>query len=80
MTTVIQSEEEQSHSEYVGLVIGVLLTFISLLLAGIFFVIYRGRHGKETPTHSLLGARIQKRITASIDFQVKCLWGEMIDY
>ena len=70
MRTVLESEEEESQSEYVGLVIGILLTMISLLLAGIFFVIYRGRRGKETPTHSLLAAKIQDKITASIDFQV----------
>ena len=62
--------EEQSQSPYVGLIIGVLLTIITLLIAGTLFVIVRIRNGKYTPTHSLVGSRIQDRITAGIHFQV----------
>jgi len=68
---VSQSEEdsEEANSKYIGLIIGILLTMISLLLAGIFFVVYRGRQGKNTPTHSLLAAKFHDKITASIDFK-----------
>lgn len=66
----VQTVQEQSQSEYVGLVIGVLLTIITLLIAATFAVILRIRRGKYTPTHSLVGTRIQDRITAGIHFQV----------
>ena len=66
----VQTVQEQSQSEYVGLVIGVLLTIITLLIAGTFAVILRIRRGKYSPTHSLVGTRIQDRITAGIHFQV----------
>ena len=67
----VQTMQGQSQSEYVGLVIGVLLTIITLLIAGTFVVILRIRRGKYTPTHSLVGTRIQDRITAGIHFQVR---------
>jgi hypothetical protein len=57
----------------VGLVIGILLTLISVLVAGIFFVVFRGQRGpgKETPAHhSLIATKIQDRLAASIDFKV----------
>ena len=63
-------DEESPQPKYVGLIIGILLTLISLLLVGIFFVIYRGRRGKETPTHSLLATKLHDKLTASIDFKV----------
>ena len=40
--------EEQSQSPYVGLIIGVLLTIITLLIAGTLFVIVR--QGKYHPS------------------------------
>ena len=64
-------DEESPQPKYVGLIIGILLTLISLLLVGIFFVIYRGRRGKETPTHSLLATKLHDKLTASIDFKVQ---------
>ena len=66
----VQTVHEQAESQYVGLVIGILLTIITLLIAGTFCVILRIRRGKYTPTHSLVGARIQDRINAGIHFQV----------
>merc|ERR1711892_17581 len=65
----VQTVHEQAESQYVGLVIGILLTIITLLIAGTFCVILRIRRGKYTPTHSLVGARIQDRISAGIHFQ-----------
>ena len=55
---------------YAGPIIGALVTIISLLVAGIFFVTYRGRRGKETPSHTLLTTKIQDKLAASIDFKV----------
>lgn len=65
----IQSMEDEAPSQYVGLIIGVLLTIITLLIAGTFFVILRIRRGKYTPTHSLVGARIHDRLASGIHFQ-----------
>ena len=62
--------EDEAPSQYVGLIIGVLLTIITLLIAGTFFVILRIRRGKYTPTHSLVGARIHDRLASGIHFQV----------
>ena len=45
-----------------GLIIGILLTIIILLMVATFLVILRIRRGKYTPTHSLVGARIQERM------------------
>jgi hypothetical protein len=71
LTSLQTLEDEEAQSKYIGLIIGVLLTLISLLVAGIFFVVFRGRvQGKETPTHSLLATKIQDRLAASIDFKV----------
>jgi len=58
----VHTVQEQSQAEYVGLVIGILLTVIILLIVATFLVILRIRRGKYTPTHSLVGARIQDRI------------------
>jgi len=55
-------------------VIGILVTLISVLVAGIFFVVFRGQRGrgKETPTrHTLIATKIQDRLAASIDFKVR---------
>ena len=74
---VTEEEEDDGQSKYVGLIIGILLTLISLLVAGIFWVVCKGSgggggiRGKETPTtHSLLASKIQDRLAASIDFKV----------
>lgn len=64
-----QTDEESPQPKYVGLIIGILLTLISFLLVGILFVIYRGRQGKETPTHSLIANKLHDKLTASIDFK-----------
>lgn len=59
-----------SDSRYAGPIIGALVTLISILVAGIFFVMYRGRQGKDTPSHSsLLSTKIQDKLAASIDFK-----------
>ena len=74
---VTEEEDDDGQSKYVGLIIGILLTLISLLVAGIFWVVFKGGgggggiRGKETPTtHSLLASKIQDRLAASIDFKV----------
>ena len=61
---------EEQDTNFAGPIIGVLVTLISILVAGIFFVVYRGRQGKETPSHSLLATKIQDKLAASIDFKV----------
>lgn len=63
-----------SESSTVGVVIGVLLTVITILLMGILYVVYRSRSSKDkrsTPTHSLLAAsnKCSDRFTNSIDFK-----------
>ena len=75
-TSLQTLEDEDAQSKYVGLIIGVLLTLISLLVAGIFLVVFRGGRGrgKETPTHSLIATKIQDRLAASIDFKVNPLF------
>ena len=64
------SDPRDAEPQYAGPLIGVLVTLISILLAGIFLVVYRGRKGKETPSHSLLTTKIQDKLAASIDFKV----------
>ena len=64
------SDAGDVEPQYAGPLIGVLVTLISILLAGIFLVVYRGRKGKETPSHSLLTTKIQDKLAASIDFKV----------
>jgi len=67
---VQEGEQPQgAASRHVGLIIGLLLTVISLLLLGILAVIYRGRGGKETPTHSLIATKIQDKVAGGIHFR-----------
>ena len=60
------SGSEDQDTNFAGPIIGVLVTLISILVAGIFFVVYRGRQGKETPSHILLATKIQDKL----DFKV----------
>lgn len=68
---------EEGNSKTVGIVIGILLTIISVLLMGILWVVYRSKNVKEkrtTPTHSLLttgssSKACPDRFTSSLDFK-----------
>ena len=68
------TEEEYIDSRTVGVIIGVLLTIISLLIGGILYVIYRNKRcsgikSGSTPTHSLLTRKFTDRFSTSIDFK-----------
>ena len=70
----VEGTEEYVDSRTVGVVIGVLLTIISLLIGGILYVIYRnkrcnGLKSTSTPTHSLLTRKFTDRFSTSIDFK-----------
>lgn len=74
LQTVETSDPETEDSRYAGPIIGALVTLISVLLAGICLVMYRGHRGKETPSHTLLATKIQDKLAASIDFKVILLY------
>ena len=69
---------EAVDSRTVGIVIGVLLTVISVLIGGILYVSYRGHTGRgkcpggggsktgSTPTHSLLTRKFTDRFSAGM--------------
>ena len=71
----IEGTEEYVDSRTVGVIIGVLLTIISLLIGGILYVIYRNKRCNgmkntgSTPTHSLLTRKFTDRFSTSIDFK-----------
>ena len=66
-------DEQYVDSRTVGVIIGVLLTIISLLLGGILYVAYRNKKcvakTGSTPTHSLLTRKFTDRFSTSIDFK-----------
>ena len=70
----VEGTEEYVDSRTVGVIIGVLLTIISLLIGGILYVVYRnkrcnGLKSSSTPTHSLLTRKFTDRFSTSIDFK-----------
>ena len=70
----VEGTDEYVDSRTVGVIIGVLLTIISLLIGGILYVIYRnkrcnGLKSTSTPTHSLLTRKFTDRFSTSIDFK-----------
>jgi discoidin domain receptor family protein 2 len=70
--SVEEEDEEDKPRRTVGIVIGVLLTVISILMVGILWVVYRAKSSKEkrtTPTHSLLASKCPDRFSNSIDFK-----------
>merc|ERR1719219_192587 len=75
----VQTETpDQSYgSSHAGLVIGILLTVISLLIGAILYVVYQARlrSDKNTPSHgqdshsACLTDKIQRKLASSLDFE-----------